>query len=221
MAKRAFTEDEVDTTSKRSKTTTFNPLALQKMGYTFDISPVLTRLCTKKASQLWQFGVAIGNMLYYIPHIVSTYLDNAVDYASKVPDALTWATGYVEQLDKYIAYLRLTDGLSEKFPSDARKSKAKATKYLERYVYMVEAVFKNVVKEGWRMCLIAGARMRRGCLIRASIKLCLAYNGVCIRRKMLSLKPGRVTGRFGFAASVRSWAWMRRGRGGRCWRRCR
>lgn len=129
----------------------FQPLAIAKIGYTFNISTLLTTLRTKKGNLPWHFGVALNMLLYYIPPLVSSQLDNAVDYTNKVPSALMWAEGYTNEVDMYIAYLRLTDGLSEKFEGKGRAmgkgGSKKARKYVERYVYMVEAMFKAHVRE--------------------------------------------------------------------------
>ena len=68
MSKRTFTstQDAHDTSSptKRPKTTPFQPLAIAKIGYTFNISALLTTLRTKKGNLPWHFGIALGMVLY-------------------------------------------------------------------------------------------------------------------------------------------------------------
>jgi len=170
MSKRAYVEDEAEETeppksqephnspslpqpqpqhSNRTKTSDFNAEAIKKMGYTFELPETMTKLRTK-TEQPWQLGVAVGMLLYYISPLISGHLDNPVDFQNKVPGALSWSTGFVPAIDQYIAYLRLTDGCSEKFPSDrevARKDRKRRRKYFERYLFMVEAAFKNHVRE--------------------------------------------------------------------------
>jgi hypothetical protein len=119
------------------------------MGHNFDIPAVITRIRTR-TDEPFNAGRALGMMHYHIVPLVSTHLENAVDFRNKDPTALTWATGFVEAVDQYIAYLRLRDGCSEMFPSDVtvdRKRRRMRRKYMERYVYLVENVYKEHVRE--------------------------------------------------------------------------
>jgi hypothetical protein len=119
------------------------------MGYNFEIPVAIAKVRTK-TDQPFNVGMALGVMLYYIVPLISSHLDNAIDYHKKVPQALQWVTGFVEAIDQYIAYLRLTDGCSEKFPDDTtvdRKSRRPRRKYMERYTHLVENAYKEHVRE--------------------------------------------------------------------------
>jgi hypothetical protein len=94
--------------------------------------------------------MALGVMLYYIVPLISSHLENAIDFYNKVPQALQWMTGFVEAIDQYIAYLRLTDGCSKKVPDNTtvdRKSRRPRRKYMERYTHFVENAYKEHVRE--------------------------------------------------------------------------
>jgi hypothetical protein len=94
--------------------------------------------------------MGLGVMLYYIVPLISSHLENPIDFRNKAPEALQWATGFVEAIDQYIAYMRLTDGCSEKFPEDAtvdRKSRRPRRKYMERYTHLVERAYREHVRE--------------------------------------------------------------------------
>ncbi|KAF2028168.1 hypothetical protein EK21DRAFT_102016 [Setomelanomma holmii] len=52
------------------------------------------------AHQPWHMGLAIGKMLYFIPGLVATHLDGAVDFQNKVPGDLAWSTGFVQAVDQ-------------------------------------------------------------------------------------------------------------------------
>jgi hypothetical protein len=93
--------------------------------------------------------MALAVMVYYINPLIPTHLENAVEYQNKVPEALTWVPGFVEAIDQYMAYLRLTDGCSEKFPNDTtvdRKGRRPRRKYLERYTYPIETAYKHRIR---------------------------------------------------------------------------
>ncbi|KAF1917554.1 hypothetical protein BDU57DRAFT_445993 [Ampelomyces quisqualis] len=117
------------------------------MSCTFYL-PFLTTLCNNP----WALGHAIGKLLYHIAPLISTHLDNAVDFQSPVPRALSDMNGFVESLDAYVAHLRLTDGCSEKFSTTTlscsdRKAKAAQRKYVDRLTYLAEATFKKYIME--------------------------------------------------------------------------
>lgn len=144
-----------DTTSapeqavKRAKKHPFDTLALRKMGYDFKIPAIIARIRTNSA-QPFDVGMGLGVMLYHIVPLISTHLENPMEFHNKAPTALQWATEFVEAVDQYIAYLRLTDGCSEKFPNDAtvdRKSRRPRRKYMGRYTHLVENAYKNHVRE--------------------------------------------------------------------------
>jgi hypothetical protein len=134
---------------KRPKTSSLNAIANKRMGYTFALPEVIPLLRTK-AQAPWNLGFAVGVMLYHISPLLSTHLDNSVDFQSPVPTALTRMPGFVSATEQYIAYLRLTDGCAKKFPNDLdvdRKGRKPRQKYMERYTYMVEAAYKNHIRE--------------------------------------------------------------------------
>jgi hypothetical protein len=134
---------------KRTRRFAFNSLEIKKMGYNFEIPAAITKV-RSKLDQPHHVGMALGVMLYYITPLISTHLENAVDYRNKAPEALTWASGFVEAIDQYIAYLRLTDACSEKFPNDLavdRKGRRPRRKYVERYTYLIETAYKPYVRE--------------------------------------------------------------------------
>lgn len=134
---------------KRTRRFVLNSLAVKKMGYHFQI-PAITAKMQMKTDQPFNAGMALGMMHYYIVPLISTHLENAVEFRNRVPEALIWATGFVEAIDGCIAYLRLIDGCSEKFPNDItvdRKSRRLRRKYMERYTYLVEDAYKDHVRE--------------------------------------------------------------------------
>jgi hypothetical protein len=134
---------------KRPKTSPFNAIAIKRMGYTFNLPEVIPLLRTKTQDP-WKLGSAVGVMLYHISPLLSTHLDNSIDFQNAVPVALISMPGFVSAIDQYIAYLRLTDGCTKKFPNDLdidRKGRKPRRKYMERYTYMVEAVYKNHIRE--------------------------------------------------------------------------
>ncbi|KAH6877669.1 hypothetical protein BKA58DRAFT_375688 [Alternaria rosae] len=144
-----------DTTSapeqavKRAKKHPFDTLALGKMGYDFEIPAVIARV-RSKAAQPFDVGMGLGVMLYHIVPLISSHLENPMEFHNKAPKALQWATDFVEAIDQYIAYLRLTDGCSEKFPNDAtvdRKSRRPRRKYMERCTHLVENAYRDHVRE--------------------------------------------------------------------------
>jgi hypothetical protein len=141
------THDSPQCILKRPKTSTFNALAIKKMGYTFEFPETMTVL-RNKVHEPWKLGFAVGVMLYHIAPLLSTHLDNAVDFQNPVPGALTCLPGSVSAIDQYIAYLRLTDGCAQRFPNDVgvdRKGRKPRRKYMERYTFMVEAAYKTYI----------------------------------------------------------------------------
>jgi hypothetical protein len=87
------------------------------MGYIFELPEVIP-LLRNKVHKPWRLGLAVGVMLYRISPLLSTHLDNSVHFQNPVPTALTCMTGFVSVIDQYIAYLRLTDDCTDKFPND-------------------------------------------------------------------------------------------------------
>jgi hypothetical protein len=153
MSKRAYSPDEqtappTASPNKRPKTTSFNPNGLAQQGFTFSLPSVIEKLRTK-SHEPWSLGAAIGVLLYHISPLIATRLDNAIDYQNAIPSALAWAPTFVAAIDQHIAHLRLTDGCSGKFPAappSDRKIMEKRRKYLERYVYIVEAAYKAHIR---------------------------------------------------------------------------
>ena len=141
--------DSPEQTPKRNKNSEFNPTAIKKMGYTFEIPAVIAK-ARSKIDRPFDMGMALGTMFYYILPLLSTHLENAVEFQNKPPAALSWATGFVEAIDQYVAHLRLTDGCSEKFPNDQavnRQSRRPRRKYMERYTHIVGTAYKEYVRE--------------------------------------------------------------------------
>jgi hypothetical protein len=135
--------------TKRTRRFAFNSLEIRKKGYNFEIPAAITRVRTK-IDKPFNVGMALGVMLYYIAPLISTHLENAVDYTNQVPEALTWASGFAEAIDQYTAYLRLTDDRSKKLPNDTtvdRKGRRPRRKYMERYTYLIETAYKRHVRE--------------------------------------------------------------------------
>jgi hypothetical protein len=95
----------------------------------------------------WTVGYFIGLMLYHISPLLTRHLENSMDFHNPVPKALSSVCDFVSAVDAYIVHLRLIDGCSEKFPNDDRKTAKHRRKYIERCTYMVEAVFKNYIRE--------------------------------------------------------------------------
>jgi hypothetical protein len=134
---------------KRTRQFAFNSLAVRKMGYNFEIPATIAKVRTK-IDQPFRVGMALGVMHYHIVPLIATHLENAIGFRNKVPEALTWATGFVDAIDQYIAHLRLTDGCFEKFPNDTtvdRKSRRPRRKYMERYTYLIENMYKEHIRE--------------------------------------------------------------------------
>jgi hypothetical protein len=141
------THDSPQYIPKRPKTSNFNALAIKKMGYTFELPETMTVL-RNRVHEPWKLGFAVGVMLHHVEPLLSTHLDNAVDFQNPVPRALMSLPGCVSAMDQYIAYLRLTDGCTKKFPNDVRtdrKSRKPRRRYMERYTFMVEAAYKTYI----------------------------------------------------------------------------
>jgi hypothetical protein len=196
-----------DQAAKRFKKRKFNSHAIRKIGYNFEIPAAIANVRTK-TDQPFNVGMALGVMLYYIVPLISSHLDNAIDYHNKVPQALQWVTGFVEAIDQYIAYLRLTDGCSEKFPDDTtvdRKSRRPRRKYMERYIHLVENAYKEHVREQLCDDSSPGPKSRRSSSTRALTKLSLEYSGSFTPGRMLFWQLATMSGRFGCAGSARNW----------------
>ncbi|KAH7076309.1 hypothetical protein FB567DRAFT_563695 [Paraphoma chrysanthemicola] len=123
---------QLQSKEKRFKTANFNPLAIKKMGYNFEIPEVIKQV-RAKFNEPWKLGVMIGMMLYFISPLIVTHLDNGINFQNE-----------------YTAYLRLTDGCFEKFPDRnevGRKGRRSQRRHRERYTFLVEAAFKNHIRE--------------------------------------------------------------------------
>jgi hypothetical protein len=132
-----------------SKVTISTRLATAKMGDKLELLSVMA-LLRKKTNDPWQMGAAIGTMMYHISPLLSTHLENDADFTNKTPAALSWTPDFVPVLDKYVALLRLTDGCTDKFPSDLevdRKARKPRRKYMARCISMVEAAYKNHIRD--------------------------------------------------------------------------
>lgn len=94
-------------------------------------------------------GVALGTMLSYIFPLVATHLEHAADFQNSVPEALVWATGFVEAVDGYTAYLRRTDVCADESPSNVAidcQGRPSLRKYMERYAHVVATAYKDCVR---------------------------------------------------------------------------
>jgi hypothetical protein len=69
------------------KTPSYDIEALSKMDYIFDVPDTMVKL-RSKANEPWTLGVAIGMLLYYIPPLVITHLENGAAFQNPVPSAL-------------------------------------------------------------------------------------------------------------------------------------
>jgi hypothetical protein len=132
--------------AKRVKTEAYTYSVPKENGRDFEI-PTTIALLRSKVDEPWKIGYAIGAMLYHISPLLTNHLDNAVDYKTPLPKALSHVRDIVPALDAYIKHLRLTDGCSSKFPNDDRKGKTRRRKYIGRYTYMAEAAFKNHIRQ--------------------------------------------------------------------------
>jgi hypothetical protein len=104
----------------------------------------------EKKDQPYDMGVAVGIMLYHIAPLLSTHLDNKIDYQNQSPKALEWAPDFVRAVDQYVAILRLTDGCAEKFPDDLtvdRKARRPRRKFMKRYSHLVGCAYKALMRE--------------------------------------------------------------------------
>jgi hypothetical protein len=134
---------------KHAKTANLEPLFVRKMVYNFEIPEAMAQV-RAEAGRPWSMGVMVGVMLYHISPLLATHLDETVEFQNKVPDALRGIKGFVPAIDQYIAYLRSLNGCSEKFPNDrdvARKDRKSRRTYTERYTLIVEAAYKNHIRE--------------------------------------------------------------------------
>jgi hypothetical protein len=168
------------------------------MGYNFEIPAAITKVWTK-LDQPHNVGMALGVMLYYIALLISTHLENAVEYQNKAREALTWAPGFVEAIDQYIGYLRLTDSCSEKFPNDTnvdRKGRRPRRKYIEWYTYLIETAYKRYVREQFAD-VFQGWSKEQTQMFNKGIDKALS------------------------GSSARSWVCLRPGQVGKFWRRCK
>jgi hypothetical protein len=115
-------------------------------GRDFAIPLTVSKLRSNR-SKPWEIGYFIGLMLYHIPPLLTTHLDYGLEFKNPVPKALSAVGDFVVAVDAYIRHLRLTDGCSKKFHNDDRNAAKHRRKYIERYTYIVEAVFKNYICE--------------------------------------------------------------------------
>jgi hypothetical protein len=74
------------------------------MDSNFEIPATIAKSLHKNP-QATQCRLAIEMMLYCFHPLLSIHLNNAVGFQNKQPPALTWAAGFVEAIDQYIAYL--------------------------------------------------------------------------------------------------------------------
>jgi hypothetical protein len=106
-SKRSLETDDAEThnspqyTTERPKTSTFNALAIGKMGYNFELPETMTVL-RNKMHEPWKLGFAVGVMLYHISPLLSTHLTNAVGFQNPVPRALTSLPDFVSAIDQCI-----------------------------------------------------------------------------------------------------------------------
>jgi hypothetical protein len=217
-SKRSLETDDAEThnspqyTTERPKTSTFNALAIGKMGYNFELPETMTVL-RNKMHEPWKLGFAVGVMLYHISPLLSTHLNNAVDFQNPVPGALTSLPDFISAIDQYIAYLCLTDGCTKKVSMDIgidRKGWKPRRRYMERYTFMVEAGYKNHIRgalgDVFRTWYVEQTR-----LFNKSIDKALSGT------QWVVYPVNDVVAE----AGVRSWAWRKRKRDGGCWRTCR
>ncbi|KAH7355498.1 hypothetical protein BKA66DRAFT_475515 [Pyrenochaeta sp. MPI-SDFR-AT-0127] len=119
------------------------------MSHNLNLPATLTKLHTM-VDQPYNLGKAVGVLLYNITPLLSTHLDNAVEFRNKVPEALKWTPDFVVTMDQYVAYLRLADGCSERFIQSTetdRQGRQIRKKYMQRYTNVVEAVYKDCIRE--------------------------------------------------------------------------
>ncbi|KAE8857188.1 hypothetical protein P3342_008701 [Pyrenophora teres f. teres] len=118
------------------------------MNYKFEI-PAAMAQAKQKIDRLYDVNVALSMMMHPIRGMAATHLDSAFSFWGKVPKTLAWSRDWIEAVDKYPAYLRLSNDCTEafpEFPSD-RKSRRSPRKCLQRFVQEMATEFNNHVRE--------------------------------------------------------------------------
>jgi hypothetical protein len=121
------------------------------MKYDNEIPKAVAKACSKTDSP-FDLGVSIGRLLGNIEHLTTTHLKHDVNFQLPVPEKLQWAPDFVQAVTDHMIHLRtmknLPDAL-ENIPEDVydRKAQCKQRKCKDKYAHLVQAEFKQCVRE--------------------------------------------------------------------------